>query len=245
MQRFLKSKSMATTATMEMGLSRMSDEDYSLEFGTPRPGTQELSESTARWIFSQVAKTSAQETKKKIVSRTDYRMGANKRVKDALISLEKSCSDSDEMTQHDFQLLKNAIEMYRVRIHVFDSVSISDLVAMRTKAQTELFSANITPLKELDLTKWMNDLTGEIRRVNTVRPIGVPSQQAQIMHSSGLTLCSILSPETVRRKFISLKNLTETIRSDLITFLTSESRKDDRAAVVNQIKEAIRRKASQ
>lgn len=56
---------MATTATMEMGLSRMSDEDYSLEFGTPRPGTQELSESTARWIFSQVAKTSAQETKKK------------------------------------------------------------------------------------------------------------------------------------------------------------------------------------
>ena len=250
MQRFYQPiQSMATTATatMEMGLSRMSDEDYSSEFGTPRPGTQELSESgsTARWIFSRVAKMSAQETKRKIVSRTVYRMAANKRVKDAFGSLETAIGCSGEMNQTDFQLLKKAVEKFNVQIHVFDSVSVGDLVAMRTKAQLGLYHANIAPLKELDLTQWMNDLTDELRRVNSVKPIGVPSQQAQIMLSSGLTLCKVLSPETIRRKFISLKNLTDAIRTDLVRFLISESRKLDRAAVVNQIKEDIRRKASQ
>jgi hypothetical protein len=265
MQRFYQQQlqTMATTATMEMGmgLSRMSDDEYSSEFGTPRPGTREISESdyasesTSRWIFSQLAKLSAQETKRKIVSRTVYRMAANKRVKDALDSLEKAvecgcsagCSAgcSDEMTQADFQLLKKSIEMFNVKIRMFDSVTVSDLAAMREKAQLAIYHANITPLKERELMQWMNDLTGELRRVNTMRPIGVPSQQAQIMHSSGITLCNVLSPETIRRRFISLKNLTDAIRSDLVIFLTSESRKLDRTAVVNQIKEAIRRKASQ
>lgn len=267
MQRFYQQQlqTMATTATMEMemgmgmgmGLSRMSDDEYSSEFGTPRPGTREISESdyasesTSRWIFSQVAKLSAQETKRKIVSRTVYRMAANKRVKDAFDSLEKAvecgCSAdcSVEMTQADFQLLKKAIEMFNVKIRMFDSVTVSDLAAMREKAQLAIYHANITPLKERELMQWMNDLTGELRRVNSMMPVGVPSQQAQIMHSSGITLCNVLSPETIRRRFISLKNLTDAIRSDLVIFLTSESRKLDRTAVVNQIKEAIRRKASQ
>jgi hypothetical protein len=230
---------MATTATMEMGLSRMSDEDYSSEFGTPRPGTEdaEISESTARWIFSQVAKTHAQETKRKIVSRTYYRMAANKKVIDAIGSLEKSC----EMPKVDFQLLKKAIEKFSVRIHVFDSVSVNDLVAMRMKAQLELADDR----ENKELTQWITELSNEIRRVNFSRPAGVPSQQAQLMRSSGSTLRNVLSTETAWRKFISLEKLTSAIRTDLIEFLTSESRNHDRAAVVKQIKEDIRRKTSQ
>jgi hypothetical protein len=242
---------MATTSTINeytgLGLSRMSDEDYSSEFGTPRPGTQEISADTARWIFSQVAKKQARETKRKIVSRTYYRMTANKKVIDAIGALEKSCSDecsgSGEMTQDNFKLLKKAIEKFSVRIHVFDSLSVSDLVAMRAKFQKDLADReNMTPIKEIDLTQWISELTGEIRRVNTSRPAGVPSQQAQIMRSSAMTLCNVLSPETIRRRFISLEKLTSAIRTDLIAFLTSESRKDDRAAVVKQIKDANSRK---
>lgn len=226
-----------------LGLSRMSDEDYSSEFGTPRPGTEdaEISESTARWIFSQVAKTRAQETKRKIVSRTYYRMAANKKVIDAIGSLEKSCTVSGELTQVDFQLLKKAIEKFSVRIHVFDSVSVNDLVAMRMKAQLELADDR----ENKELTQWITELSNEIRRVNFSRPAGVPSQQAQLMRSSGSTLRNVLSTETAWRKFISLEKLTSAIRTDLIEFLTSESRNHDRAAVVKQIKEDIRRKTSQ
>lgn len=240
---------MATTATMEMGpgLSRMSDEDYSSEFGTPRPGTDrqcaEIAAGTSRWIFAQVAEKRARETKRRIVSRTYYRMAANKKVTDAIGALEKSCSFSGEMTQADFQLLKKAIEKFNVQIRVFDSVTVSDLVAMRAKAQLELANDN----ENKGLTEWIDELTNEIRRVNCSRPAGVPSQQAQTMHSSGMTLCNVLSSETVFRKFISLEKLTSAIRTDLIAFLTSESRKHDRAAVVKQIKESIHktRKASQ
>ncbi len=245
-------RSMATTATLEMGLSRMSDEDYSSEFGTPRPGTDrqcaEISASTAKWIFDRAAKQKAQEAKRKIVSRTGYRMAANKKVTDAIGALEKSCSFSGELTQADFQLLKKAIEKFSVQIHVSDSISVSDLVAMRAKFQKDLADReNMTPVKEADLTQWITALTDELRRVNSMRPAGVPSQQAYLMRSSAMTLCNVLSPETIRRKFISLEKLTSAVRTDLIAFLTSESRKDDRAAVVKQIKESIHktRKASQ
>lgn len=236
---------MATTATMEMemGLPRMSDEDYSSEFGTPRPGTDrqcaEIAAGTSRWIFAQVAKQQARETKRKIVSRTYYRMAANKKVTDAIGALEKSCSFSGEMTQAEFQLLKKAIERFNVQIRVFDSVTASDLVDMRTKAQLELADDS----GNKGLTQWIDELSNEIRRVNGSRPAGVPSQQAQTMHSSGMTLCNVLSSETVFRKFISLEKLTSAIRTDLIAFLTSESRKDDRAAVVKQIKESVLRTA--
>jgi hypothetical protein len=249
MQRFYQQQqqqSMATTATMgmEMGLSRMSDEDYSSEFGTPRPGTDrqcaEISASTAKWIFSKVSKASARESKRNIVSRTDYRMAANKKVTDAIAALEKSCNYNGEVTQADFQLLKKAIEKFSVRVHVSDSISVSDLVAMRAKFQKDLVEReNMTPIKEIDLTQWITALTDELRRVNSMRPAGVPSQQAYIMRSSAMTLCNVLSPETIRRKFISLEKLTMAIRTDLVAFLTSEARKDDRAAVVKQIKDSI------
>jgi hypothetical protein len=236
-------QSMAATATATineytgMGLSRMSDEDYSSEFGTPRPGTREISAYTSRWIFSQAAKTCARETKRKIVSRTYYRMAANKKVTDAIGSLEKSCNYGvgDEIPQADFRLLKKAIETFNVQIRVFDSVTVSDLVNMRMKAQLEL----VDDSENKDLVQWITELSNEIRRVNTSRPTGVPSQQAQIMRSSGSTLCNVLSPETIRRKFISLEKLTSAIRTDLIEFLTSEFRKDDRATVVKQIKDSI------
>jgi len=256
MQRFYQQQqqpiqSMATTSTMGMGmgLSRMSDEDYSSEFGTPRPGTDrqcaEISASTAastcRWIFAQIAKNSARETKRKIVSRTYYRMAANKKVTDAIGALEKSCSLSDEMSQADFQLLKKAIEKFNVQIRVFDSVTVSDLVNMRTKAQVELADDS----ENKGLTQWIAELSNEIRRVNTSRPTGVPAQQAQLMRSSGSTLCNVLSPETAWRKFISLEKLTSAIRTDLIAFLTCESRKDDRAEVVKQIKDSIIHKTRQ
>jgi hypothetical protein len=66
----------------------------------------------------------------------------------------------------------------------------------------------------------------------------VPSQHAQISRSSGLTLQNILSPETIRHKFVSLNALTKAIRSDLLVFLTNDSRAKDRAIVVQQIKES-------
>jgi len=236
------------TATMEMGLSRMSDEGYSSEFGTPRPGTDrqcaEISESTAKWIFSKVSKASARESKRNIVSRTDYRMAANKKVTDAIAALEKSCNYNGEVTQADFQLLKNAIEKFNVRIRVHDSITVSDLVAMRAKFQKDLVEReNMTPIKEIDLTQWITALTDELRRVNSMRPAGVPSQQAEIMRSSASALCKVLSPETIRRKFISLEKLTSAIRTDLVAFLTSEARKHDRTEFVKQIKESVSHKA--
>lgn len=127
MQRFYQQQqqlqSMAI-ATMEMGLPRMSDEDYSLEFGTPRPGTDrqcaEISAGTSRWIFAQAADQQAQEMKRKIVSTTKYRMAISKRVKLAFDQLERSIARNHSMSEADFRVFKNAIMSFDVSIKVFD-----------------------------------------------------------------------------------------------------------------------------
>ena len=67
-------------------------------------------------------------------------------------------------------------------------------------------------------------------------PAEVPSQHAQIAPASGTYLRNILKPETIRRTFISLSTLTNSIRNDLVQFLTDECRHKDRHEVIKQIK---------
>ena len=66
---------------------------------------------------------------------------------------------------------------------------------------------------------------------------GVASQHAQISPATGAHLRNILKPETIRRTFISLSALTNSIRNDVVQFLTDECRHKDRHEVVKQIKE--------
>jgi hypothetical protein len=69
-------------------------------------------------------------------------------------------------------------------------------------------------------------------------PAEVPSQHAQIAPASGTYLRNILKPQTIRRTFISLSTLTNSIRTDVVEFLTDECRHKDRHEVIKQIKEA-------
>ena len=106
--------------------------------------------------------------------------------------------------------------------------------------------------KYIDLKMWNAELTKEIRTLEpkskysgpygttyVETPPGVPSQHAQISQASAAVLRNILSPETKRRTFISLNILTQTIREEVIRFLTDEYRKKDRAEVVEQIKTCV------
>ena len=71
----------------------------------------------------------------------------------------------------------------------------------------------------------------------------VPSQHAHIAHSTGVLLRNILSPETIRRTFISLQVLTRSIRDELVAFLINAERHKDRHVVIAQIKESMKAKA--
>lgn len=66
-----------------------------------------------------------------------------------------------------------------------------------------------------------------------------PTQHAQITASAGNILRNILKPETIRRKTISLKFLTQQISEEVAHFLTDPDRHADRKCVVKQIKDAI------
>ncbi len=70
-------------------------------------------------------------------------------------------------------------------------------------------------------------------------PAGVPSQHAQIAPSSAKALYNILTPETIRRTFISMSSLTDQIRKDVVDFLKDNDRRKDRAEVVAQIKSCV------
>jgi hypothetical protein len=243
-----------------MGLSRMSDEDYCSEFGgTPRPGfdRQQVAEATCMWLFSQLAKEHARETKQKVKTRTEYRMGANAKVMEAFNTLNETLQAerrntssssasamSMSMSDADFQILKQGITNFGVRVKVYDNLTLNELRQMRIECDMKKNTA--TSEDEVsDLNYWTNALSGEIRRLSfnamkTSQPATVPSQHVRIMPSTGRALRNILSPETIRRKFTSLDALAKTIGAELVKFLTEESRKSDRKAVVEQIKESCR-----
>jgi hypothetical protein len=117
-----------------------------------------------------------------------------------------------------------------------------------------------------DLTEWSAELAKEIRRIepkfkynssNTglfrfddlnkptavvaaaADPPGVPSQHAHVAHATGVMLRNILSPETIRRTFISLQMLTRKIREELVRFLINAEHHKDRHEVIKQIKECV------
>ena len=96
-----------------------------------------------------------------------------------------------------------------------------------------------------DLKCWRETLVKEEMRVTPMVAVAgygniksipnVPTQHAQIAPTSGKILHNILKPETLRRKFVSLKVLTENIGREVADFLTDADRYADRKCVVKQI----------
>ena len=275
------------------GLPRMSDDEFEQEYqeqtpttmtGTPRPG-MDLEDATTRqdaafkaiWTFSQAAKASASAFKRRRSpnSRTFYRMAASKQVILAFCALQDKLEKNPEvMSQADFQILKQAIGNFRIRLVVHDSKTHDELKQMQAQTKIDEQAAELDTQKEfanksgsdetyinakdkyLDLKAWSCELTKEIRRTapkfgysniggglfrhdlnKPPAPAEVPSQHAQIAPSSGTYLRNILKPETIRRTFISLSTLTNSIRNDVVEFLRDECRHKDRHEVVKQIKE--------
>jgi len=273
------------------GLSRMSDDEYETEFAdnsqerTPRPGMDavdaaERMDAAKQSIltFSQVAKHAAAATKRRLSpkSRTDYWM-INKHVNRAFNNLEsKMKQNSSIMTERDFNLLKQAMTNFRVKLIVHDSMSYDELKQLQAKTKKEEEAAerathdafmDKTPGNDqeyidakdryLDLKAWGAEIAKEIQRIEPkvkyssmggglfrydlnqpADPPGVPSQHARIANATGFVLRNILSPETIRRSFISLEALTKKIRDEVVLFLTDDARHKDRHEVIKQIKES-------
>jgi hypothetical protein len=250
----------------------MSDTDYDVEYGTPRPkGDVHPSDpqgvTFGPWTFTKAAAASAAEIKRKrfATSRTEYRIG-NKHVLKAFDDLEATIQRQGEtLSSSDFRMLKQAICSFRVRIIVHDSTTLAGLKKIQAKCAAELVEhtamvqamANGTAVsppefatldakiefiqrnwdKNVDLVHWNTALSNEIIRLERGAE-RVPPQHVQLARSSGITLQNILSPQTIRRKFISLSAMTTAIRADVQLFLTSEARCKDRATVVEQIKKS-------
>lgn len=218
----------------------------------------------AIWSFSQAAKQHATDVKRRRSpkSRTMYRMGANTLVKNAFETLKKKLDETRKvhqststststphLSEDDFKLLKQGIENFRVNIVMDDSITFEELAQMRNANRTELTKTQIelqaacgqsyleAKSKNAELLGWDTALTAEIIRVRQTKGT-TPSQHAQISPNAGAALRNILTPHTIRSKFTSLHNLTKQVRQELIAFLTSDARANDRVEVVNQIKEA-------
>jgi hypothetical protein len=113
------------------------------ETSTPRPGMNEEEitrrQEETRWAmiqFSRAAKQAAIATKRRVSpkSRTYYQMGVSKQVKCAFKQLEATTTT---MTKPDFELLKQAISNFRVRLIVHDSITANDLRELKTKIKEE------------------------------------------------------------------------------------------------------------
>lgn len=266
------------------GLGRMSEDEYEREFksegeeggaATPRPGTSKTENAAAAraasraiWSFSARAAATATANKRRTTARTDYRVAANITIKKALNDKEQRLcrqritptpgAASAVMSEADFDILRQAIERFSVRIVVHDSITLEQLKQMQLKCQADLdihtammtlpvsgepsdaaFIRKCQEEYKSDLTQFNESLSTEIIRMCCAKET-VPSQHAQIEYADGMTLQNILSPETIRRRFLSLNALARAIRSDLLAFLANDFRSKDHAIVVQQIKNSHR-----
>lgn len=234
--------------------------------GTPRPGmnaedTEARQDAAvkAMWTFSHAAKQFAVENKhlRTPKTTTKYCMAAGLKVATAFDELQREIKRSpSSMSQADFRLLKEAIGNYRAKFVVHDSSSIEDLRQMLLETRKLETDAELATQKAftdksvgeqayldakdryLDLKTWGDELAKEIRVISRTPIPGTPSQHARIGRATGIRLQNILTPETIRRTFISLNTLTMKIRSELVVFLTDEARHKDRHEVIKQIKQA-------
>ena len=220
----------------------------------------------APWTFTQAAAAAAAENKRKrfVASRTEYRM-ENKHVLKAFEILEATIQrEGGTLAPSDVRVLKQAICSFRVRIVVHDSITLAGLKKMQARCAAELVehTAMVQDLvrstttfetidaalihaeiilthqeKNTDLTQWSTALSNEIIRLERGAE-RVPPQHVKLARSSGITLQNVLSPQTIRRRFVSLSALTIAIRTDVQEFLTSSARGKDRATVVEQIKKS-------
>jgi len=207
-------------------------------------------------------------------SRTFYKISASHQVKHAFDILEKENEkipdQSRRMSRQDIDLLKKAIYQFRMRLIVQDSKSYNDLKQEYAKAQkdeseAELAMKNISATKENlqkylefkdhheDAMCWKMNVSKELDRIKPkynpktgkMDLPGVASQNAHIPESTGFLLRIILSPETIRRKFISLETLTHKIRDEVASFISDSQRHKDRAEVVKQIKDEMKKNRTQ
>lgn len=217
----------------------------------------------AMMTFSQAAKQSASANKRRRTPRTStqYCMAVSFKVTGAFDELQKQIEKYPAvMSQDDFNILKQAIGNFRVKCNMHDYKTLDDLKQMlsetrKLEAQAELETHKAFVDKSvgeqayldakdryLDLKTWGDELAKEIRTLSITKPggmYGVPSQHAQISPATGNLLRNILTPETIRRTFISLNTLTTKIRNEVVVFLTDAARHKDRHEVIKQIKACV------
>lgn len=156
----------------------------------------------------------------------------------------------DSKTLDDLRRIQAAIKEQE------DAAELATLTTFKDKAADAQAYIDAKD-KYHDLITWNAELTKEIRTLepkpkygymggglfkntpNANEPPGVPSQHAQITQASAGRLRTVLTPETLRRTFISHKSLTVKISEEVTSFLTDDQRRKDRAEVVKQIKSWI------
>lgn len=268
---------------------RMSDNQYDNEYGTPRPRIGGAADITAaitaattglqeeerqesvkdfRFAFTQAANARAAANKRRRfpTTRTFYNIAVSRQVICALNNLEKENDkipdESRRIPKADIELLKRAIQNFRLRLIVHDSQTRDELKEQFAQAKQDEMEAEKEKQMSMSSTAtdvdgylkakdkyedakfWRMDISNELtrtepkfnRQTGTIDAPGVPSQHAQIPEAAGILLRNILSPETIRRRFISLEKLTVQIRNEVAAFLSDVNRHKDRLEVIQQIK---------
>ena len=91
--------------------------------------------------------------------------------------------------------------------------------------------------KHNDIKIWIDILVNELTQCTIKKR--QPTQHVQVHSSSAFFFQNILSPETIRRKFISFNAIIKSVALDIEKFLTYPEMRNDRKLVVQQIIDSI------
>lgn len=184
---------------------------------------------------------------------TSLRVCFNPKTHNAISILEKNADGKiTDMPANDVTLLIEALRVCRIFVDVSTALSPIILERLRNEA---IHTEEIAKYRRLQMnggmqeddyslaSLWKNDLMAEMRRVNGFEARSGdpqwPTQHARLSASSRVLLRNVLSKETLKRTFVSLRALSLTVVSEVADFLKLPARDADRKAVVQQIKDAF------
>jgi hypothetical protein len=207
----------------ELPLARMSESEY-FEAYTPRPGkspktSHESTPVPLKWRIP---------TRKP--DKVSYHFNTNPAVKSAIQELQRTHSG---LPERDALFLATTIQRNYVWVNILTKLSSDQFTSFVEGVREDITKCRLDIQMEMDLSK-LQKLRGKLTHLQTLETKN-EGVFAKVHPPSGKMFRDVLSPTTIRRPFGSINLLMEAISKDVVEFLTSPDKLENRKRVIEQI----------
>jgi len=207
----------------ERPLARMSESEY-FEACTPRPGKSQKTSHESTSVPLKWSKPN------RTPDKVSCHFATNPVVQSAICDLRTTHAG---LLERDAHFLASTLQKNYVRVYFQKNLSPEQFTSFVEGVRENIAKCKLEIQMEMDRSK-LQKLRGKLTHLETseTKKEGV---FAKVHTSSGKMFRDVLSPSTIRRPFGSINWLMDEISKDVVEFLTSPDKLENRKRVIEQI----------